>query len=57
MTVKIQNRSGHSETIDDLSVLGDGVDTGLVRLDVNVVDSDGEGCQPANVALNNAKNA
>jgi hypothetical protein len=57
LAVKIQNLSSHTETINDLSVLGDGVNTGLVRLDVEVVDTDDEGCQPAIVALNNGKNA
>ena len=57
VTVKIQNLSGHTETISELSVLGDGVSTGLVRLDVEVVDEDNESCEPAIVALNNAKNA
>lgn len=56
VTVKIQNLSGHTETISNLSVLGDGVSTGLVTLDVEAVDSDGEGCHAAGVALNNAKN-
>jgi hypothetical protein len=56
VSVKIQNLSGHPETINDLSVFGDGVGTGLVTLDVEEVDNGGEGCHAAVVALNNAKN-
>jgi hypothetical protein len=57
VTVKIQNLSGHPEIINDLSVLGDGVGTGLVTLDVEEVDNGGEGCHAAGVALNNGKNS
>ena len=56
VTVTIQNRSDHSETITPAS-LGNGVSTGLVRLSVSVADDDSEQCQPAGVALNTAKNA
>jgi hypothetical protein len=55
VSVAVRNLSGHSETLDS-SVLGDGVSTGLVRLDVEVVDTDGEECQPAAVALDGSKN-
>jgi hypothetical protein len=53
--VQIQNRSTHNETVAAAD-LGNGGTTGLVRLDVSVVDDDGEGCQPATVALDSAKN-
>ena len=57
VTVTIQNRGNRSETIPDTSFLGDGVSTGLVRLAVDVVDQDNEGCASATLALNGAKNA
>ena len=53
--VQIQNRSTHNETVAAAD-LGNGLTTGLVRLDVSVVDDNGEGCQPAIVALDSAKN-
>jgi hypothetical protein len=57
VAVKIQNRSDHSEVIDSVD-LGDGVDTGLVRLSVSRVDDDDEGCQLTPlVVLDAAKNA
>ena len=56
VTVVIQNRSDHNETVSDLTKLGDGTTTGLVRLSVDIVDDDGENCQAAGVALNGAKN-
>jgi hypothetical protein len=55
VAVTIQNRSPHAETITS-SDLGDGSNTGLVRLALQSTDDDGEGCN-ASVALNNAKNA
>ena len=57
VTVTIQNLGNANETIPGASFLGDGVSTGLVRLAVDVVDQDSEGCQPATAALNSAKNA
>jgi hypothetical protein len=57
VTVTIQNLGNGSETIPDASFLGDGVSSGLVRLAIDVVDQDNEGCQPATAALNGAKNA
>jgi len=57
VAVTIQNRSSHSETLSNISVLGDGSSTGLVRLDVEVIDTDSEQCQPASVGLNGDKNA
>jgi hypothetical protein len=56
VSVAVRNLSSHTETLDS-SVLGDGVSTGLVRLDVEVVDTDGEECQPAAIALDGSKNA
>jgi hypothetical protein len=56
VTVTIQNRSDHDETITPAS-LGNGVSTGLVRLSVSVTDNDAEQCQSPNVVLNAAKNA
>ncbi len=56
VTVRIQNRSDHPEIIDSVD-LGDGVATGLVRLNVTKVDSGVEACQEANVVLDGAKNA
>jgi hypothetical protein len=53
--VTIQNRGDHSETIAAAN-LGDGVSTGLVRLNVNVLD-DNEGCLSAGVTLDAAKNS
>jgi hypothetical protein len=53
--VTIQNRGDHSETITAAN-LGDGVETGLVRLNATVLD-DNEGCLAAGVALDAAKNA
>jgi sugar lactone lactonase YvrE len=55
--VQFQNRGSEPEVLPDAGVLGDGVTTGLVRLTVSVVDDDGEGCQPAIVSLDAAKNA
>jgi beta-propeller repeat-containing protein len=56
VSVQIQNRSSHTETIHQ-SDLGDGVTTGLVRLTVDPVDTDGESCAPATVSLDTVKNA
>jgi hypothetical protein len=53
--VTIQNRGNQNETISALD-LGDGRSTGLVRLNVSVLD-DNEGCLAAGVALDEAKNA
>lgn len=57
--VTIQNRGDHSETIMPAN-LGDGVSSGLVRLNVSVTD-DNEECRPAlppaGVALDAVKNA
>jgi hypothetical protein len=50
VSVQIQNRGVHNESIT-LANLGDGVATGLVRLDIAPVDDDGESCQPAIVTL------
>src|SRR5262249_42371960 len=50
-------RGSHPEVLPNASVLGNGTTTGLVRLTVSVVDDDGEGCQPATVALDTTKNA
>jgi hypothetical protein len=55
VTVTIQNRSDHDETITPVS-LGNGVSTGLVRLSVSIADNDAEQCQSPIVALNGAKN-
>jgi hypothetical protein len=55
VSVAVRNMSDHTETLDS-SMLGDGVATGLVRLDVEVVDTDGEECEPADVRLDSAKN-
>jgi hypothetical protein len=56
--VQIQNRGNHDEVITSAS-LGNGVSSGLVRLDVSAlgVDDDAEKCQPAAVALDAARNA
>ena len=56
--VQIQNRGNHGEVISAGS-LGNGVTTGLVRLDVSAlgVDDDAEKCQPAKVTLDAARNA
>jgi hypothetical protein len=56
--VQIQNRGNHDEVITSAS-LGNGVTSGLVRLDVSAlgVDDDAEKCQPAGVSLNAARNA
>ena len=56
VTVQIQNRSDHPESID-LSDLGNGVTTGLVRLSVTTVDDDGERCQLTPPVLDNATNS
>ncbi|HEY6200279.1 MAG TPA: hypothetical protein VI231_16865, partial [Candidatus Binatia bacterium] len=56
VTVTIQNRSPHAETITS-SDLGDGSNTGLVRLGFTPIDDDGESCGAPSIALNNAKNA
>jgi hypothetical protein len=45
------------EVLPDASVLGNGVAIGLVRLTADVIDDDGEGCQPAAVSLDAARNA
>jgi hypothetical protein len=57
VAVTIRNAGTQSETLSSSSVLGDGVSTGLVRLGVNVIDTDGEQCEPATISLNSAKNA
>jgi subtilisin family serine protease len=51
--VTIQNRSPYSETITAAD-LGDGINTGLVRLNVNVIDDDDENCTAAQVSFNPA---
>jgi hypothetical protein len=56
VTVTIQNRSDHDETVTPAS-LDNGVSTGLVRLSVSVTDNDAEQCQSPVIALNAAKNA
>ncbi|HEY2986587.1 MAG TPA: hypothetical protein VGL11_02605 [Candidatus Binatia bacterium] len=56
VTVTIQNRSEHNETIFPAD-LGDGATSGLARLSVSVVDDDGESCAAAQIALNGVKNA
>lgn len=56
VTVTIQNRSDHSETITSAN-LGNGVSTGLVRLTVTMTDNDSEQCQAPVVALDAGKNA
>lgn len=56
VTVTIQNRSDHSETITPAS-LGNGISTGVVRLGVTVTDDDSEQCQSPVIALDGAKNA
>jgi len=56
VTVIIQNRSDHGETITPTS-LGNGVSTGLVRLSVSVADNDSEQCQSPVAALDAGKNA
>jgi len=57
VAVTIQNRSDHSESIDSAD-LDDGVSSGLVRLDVSIVDPGNvEVCQDAVVVLDNARNA
>jgi hypothetical protein len=53
--VTIQNRSDHSETLSNASVLGDGVTTGLVRLDVAIGGVNNESCLPADVVLDPVK--
>jgi hypothetical protein len=53
--VQIQNRSPHDEMVEEAD-LGNGTTTGLVRLDVPVMDSDGEGCIAAIVELDAVKN-
>lgn len=56
VAVEIQNRSDHPEVIDS-GDLGNGVSSGLVRLNVTVVDPGNvEVCQPAGVVLDAAKN-
>jgi hypothetical protein len=56
--VQIQNRGNHDEVITSAS-LGNGVSSGLARLDVSAlgVDDDAEKCQPAIVTLDAARNA
>ncbi|HEX9443084.1 MAG TPA: hypothetical protein VGA73_03150, partial [Candidatus Binatia bacterium] len=56
VTVTIQNRSEHSETIAS-GDLGDGFNTGLVRLNLNPIDDDNESCGTPLVQLNSLKNA
>lgn len=56
VTVTIQNRSEHSETVQP-SDLGDGTSNGLVQLTVTPVDVDGEACNTAGIVLDGAKNA
>lgn len=56
VTVTIQNRSPHAETITPGN-LGDGTSTGLVRLGFAPIDDDFESCGIRSVALNNIKNA
>jgi hypothetical protein len=50
VTVTIQNRSDHNETVPDISFLGNGTTTGLVQLNVAVTDNN-ESCLPAVVQL------
>jgi len=54
--VLIQNRGDHAEVIA-AAQLGEGVTSGLVRLQVTVEDDDGEGCLPALVELDSIRNA
>jgi len=56
--VQIRNRGNHEEVITSAN-LGNGVTTGLARLDVSAVgvDDDAEKCQPASVSLDTARNA
>ena len=56
MTVTIQNRSPHAETVA-IGDLGNGSSSGLVRLGLVSTDDDVENCGAPSVALNNAKNA
>jgi hypothetical protein len=56
VTVTIENRGAAAEMIPNTSLLGNGVSTGLVRLAVDVINENNEGCQPATVSLS-AKNA
>jgi hypothetical protein len=56
VAVTIQNRSDHSELIDSGN-LGNGVSSGLVRLVLNTVDDDGEGCLLPPPVLDGSKNA
>jgi hypothetical protein len=56
VTVTIQNRSDHSEAFTQAN-LGNGISTGLARLNVSSIDDDGENCQSPVVALDAAKNA
>jgi hypothetical protein len=54
--VTIQNRSDHKHTVT-LADLDDGAGSGLVRLSVNIIDTNVENCAPAVVQLNDTKNA
>jgi len=57
VTVTIQNRSDHTETITPTS-LGNGTSSGVVRLNVSRIDNDGENCDPFPVVtLDAGKNA
>lgn len=56
VAVQIQNRGDHPEIIDS-DDLGDGVNSGLVRLDVTKLDSGVEACLDPIVVLDGAKNA
>lgn len=47
--ITMQNRSDHDEKIDENIHLGNGITTGLIRLNVSVIDDDNEGCLPAKV--------
>jgi len=56
--VQVQNRGEHREVITPAN-LGNGVTTGLVRLDVSAagIDDDAENCQSAIVTLDATRNA
>ena len=56
VAVTIRNAGNQNEILSDASVLGDGATTGLVRLAIDVTDTDGEQCQPATVSLDGSKN-
>lgn len=57
VSVQIQNRGTHAETLASAAILGDGQTTGLVRLKVEVIDDGTEGCRPAAIRLDTDKNA